>query len=87
MGIFIYTILYLISPSKTMRVPKSLSGIPLSSPQYLDEAAKINAQLKKLSLNELADKMKLSPNLAQQTYDNIQRFGHQSTSHGAAILS
>ncbi|MBK7221033.1 MAG: YaaA family protein [Saprospiraceae bacterium] len=70
-----------------MRVPKSLSGIPLSSPQYLDEAAKINAQLKKLSLNELADKMKLSPNLAQQTYDNIQRFGHQSTSHGAAILS
>ncbi|HMS97203.1 MAG TPA: YaaA family protein [Saprospiraceae bacterium] len=79
--------LYLISPSKTMRIPKALSGIPLSTPQYNAEAAKINDQLKKLSLNDLADKMKLSSNLAQQTFDNIQGFGHKTAPHGPAILS
>ncbi|MBP6398496.1 MAG: YaaA family protein [Saprospiraceae bacterium] len=70
-----------------MREPKTLSGIPLTTPQYLAEAKEINDHLKKLSLTDLAGKMKLSPNLAQQTYDDIQRFGQKSARHGAAIHS
>lgn len=70
-----------------MQVAKSIKGINLQTPQFQTEAEQINAQLRKLTINELALKMKLSPKLAEQTFENIRQFGINSSVMGAAILS
>lgn len=70
-----------------MRQLSTTDGLETSQPIFIAEAKKINSQLSKLSEEELASWMKLSPSLAKHTFRDILQFSKKHTPHGTAILS
>lgn len=69
---------FIISPSKSMLdkvdIDIPYTDLKYSTPQYLKEANKIMAILKKLSVEDITKKFKVSNKIAEKTFDMISNF-------------
>ncbi len=72
-----------ISPAKALDESSPLPLTQSSSPQFFEEAVKINAVMKTKTKAEIAGLMKLSANLAALNYDRYQQFEPNQQAKGA----
>ncbi|NQU47661.1 MAG: peroxide stress protein YaaA, partial [Planctomycetes bacterium] len=70
--------LLLLSPAKKLHAAPSQIGGRASKPEFIDQAAVLINELRKLSATKLAKFMKLSPALAEQ---NVQRYENWNPKH------
>lgn len=64
----------ILSPSKTMNPDKSNSYLAESIPAFKDDALSLVNSLKQLNVEEIKKMMKVSDDIASETFDCIQRF-------------
>jgi hypothetical protein len=75
--------LTIISPAKTMKFSGNLPDLPLSVPIFTGEAAYLVSILKKLSVNDLADLMKINVKLARLNHDRFLAWTDKEPSGGS----
>ena len=63
-----------LSPAKSLDYDSKLPTTRATEPQFIDEAEKINTQLKKKSRKQLSNLMSISDNLADLNYERNQDF-------------
>ncbi len=81
--------LILLSPSKTINTETRTRVHEFSEPKYLSNSYQLVKLVRKFNLDQLKEKMVISNNLAQQTYDKFQFWNkkHDLTNSKQAILS
>ena len=78
----------LLSPTKTMIQPTiELKSFENSKPYFKSKAKLINSALRKLSKKELQNLMKLSDNLADETYCDLNEWGNSKNEKSSAVLT
>ena len=78
----------LLSPAKTMIQPFfEFNSFETSKPYFNNNAKLLNAAIKKLSKKELQNLMKLSDNLADDTYYHLHKWGNNNDENHPAVLT
>ncbi len=78
----------LLSPTKTMIQPSvEFKSFENSKPYFKSKAELINSALRKINKEELQTLMKLSDNLADETYNNLHEWGNINNEKYPAVLS
>lgn len=77
-----------MSPTKTMIQPSvELKSFENSKPYFKSKAELINSALRKINKKELQNLMKLSDNLADETYNNLHKWGNSNNEKYPAVLT
>ncbi len=79
--------LLLLSPAKTMDMSPADPGIEATTPIFATEAADLALRMKRYTADELARILKLTPQIARQTYEQYDRFEERSTPEKQAVLA
>ena len=78
----------LLSPAKTMIQPVfEFNSFETSKPYFNNNSKLLNAAIKKLSKKELQNLMKLSDNLADDTYYHLHKWGNNNDENHPAVLT
>lgn len=73
----------LISPAKSLNYDTKIPSKTYQQPKFLSDSSKLIKDLKKLSQNDIATLMKISPNLSKLNRDRYQSFSTPFTSKNA----
>lgn len=69
----------ILSPAKSLDFESELPVNRYTTPDFLDTTEKINKKLSRLSKNELAELMNISPKLAELNYERYKEFEPEHT--------
>ena len=74
-----------LSPAKTLELNESLSSLPITEPQFLNEAEYLVNELRKYDEYSLSSLMKTSPKLTAQTRERFQEWSRSCDNAVACI--
>ena len=79
--------LIILSPAKMMDMSPTPAGLPVTDPEFRNDAELLAAKMRRYSAADLATLLKVSPKLAQENYLRYQNFDDPSTPAKQAILA
>lgn len=79
--------LIILSPAKMMDMSPAPAGLPVTDPEFRNDAELLAAKMRRYSAADLATLLKVSPKLAQENYLRYQNFDDPSTPAKQAILA
>jgi len=66
--------LIILSPAKMMDMSPTPAGLPVTDPEFRNDAELLAAKMRRYSAADLATLLKVSPKLAQENYLRYQNF-------------
>ena len=70
--------LIILSPAKMMDMSPAPAGLPVTDPEFRNDAELLAAKMRRYSAADLATLLKVSPKLAQENYLRYQNFDDPS---------